>query len=613
MRKILLILITLLSIVAWGQSNHLQLVPIKGEYVKTQTLTPFIGKYNLHALTISGSVTLNSDTSLVRVIMHDVKGKSYLIYEATPMLINGKSDEFYNAGEETNWMCGIVPQDLKIIIKDAVLTLSEMTPTPYNPVNHPLRNRASNDSIRIKQVKTKVDRINAYLRSHNCRWFATMSDRNMLSYSDKGCDDSTFDYIDYYGGGIIEIGSRNSAINRENPSSFVPDFDWRCRHGINWTTPVKRQMFPEFGGDSIDSGYCIQFGALGAMESLENIYYNTKIDSDYSEQDLKNMCVQHPEWDWRSQVSNCLLNYGVTIEDSCRLSINDDHIRKASWPVTKITGYRKIFTSERVNYNNIDSIKSALIHHGPMLSCIARPNHAMALLGYRTINVGDTIELLGNGDDRYQYRIEEGDDLIGRTLWIYKDSYGLNHPYDSSGFMYVVFNDYSDMTTPVYFEGPMIYSSGSIITPAIEDRDGDGYYTWGFNLPKPSSLPDWVPDEQDGDDSDPRMGMMDWYGFLHSSCTNDTIYIDEDTEWATFHYIRTPIVVRNGSTLTISAECKVVPGVVIIVRDASTLIINDKGFETVSIIGENGANVILEQNSRQNVSRLNENFITLRR
>lgn len=55
------------------------------------------------------------------------------------------------------------------------------------------------------------------------------------------------------------------------------------------------------------------------------------------------------------------------------------------------------------------------------------------------------------------------------------------------------------------------------------------------------------------------------------------------------------------------------PGVVIIVRDASTLIINDKGFETVSIIGENGANVILEQNSRQNVSRLNENFITLRR
>lgn len=614
MKKLLLMLFCcILSVAAWSQqSRPPRVVSINGTYTSTRTLQPFLGSHNLHALAISGSVTLNSDTSLVRVIMHDVDGKSYLMYEASPMLINGYTETFTDANEETEWMCGVVPQDLKIVVKDATCTVTGLTATQYSADNHPLRAPAQRDSIRIRQVQAKVDKINAYNKANGFKWYATVRNHNLLKYNDKSQDDEDFDYIDYYGGGIMEIGAGSNNGNAE-VSNLVSQFDWRSRHGINWTTCIRNQMFPEIIDEKqLDSGYCIQFAALGAVEALENIYYNRKIDSDYSEQDLRNM-FENGSGSWSDNVSMCLVNDGVTIEDSCHLSYYDNKIRKSTWPITKVTNYKKVFSTNFIPSNSSDSIKSALIHHGPMLSSISKPNHAMTLLGYKVVAVGDTIETLGNNDYKYQYKVNENDRLVGSTCWIFKDSYGLNHPYDCSGYMYIVFNNYNDMTVPIYYEAPMIYSDETNAVPSVYDRDGDGYYTWGFNQPKPVSLPDWVPEEQDGDDSDPTIGMMDRYGFLQSSCINDTILITEDTDWDEFHYVRSPIVIEDGVIFTISAECKVVPNVTIVARNDSSLNIKNKGFEKVSIIAESNAKVNINQNSRLNISRSNSNSVSLRR
>lgn len=617
----------ILSVAAWSQqSRPPRVVSINGTYTNTQTLQPFLGSHNLHALAISGSVTLNSDTSLVRVIMHDVDGKSYLMYEASPMLINGYTDTLTNANEETEWMCGVVPYDLKIVVKDATCTVTGLTATQYSADNHPLRAPAQRDSIRIRQVQAKVDKINAYLQGHNKYWIAGITPMAMLSYNQKRLNDDSesldIDLWDYYVDGIIDIGEYNqndewNELDSNNSSDYVKNFDWRHRHGTSWISPVKKQLTP----NGTETSWCVYFAAIGVVEAMTNLYLNRTINLDLSEKSL-NQIASRPSY--ISSIPTGLKNVGVCLEDDCPLI--DDYTSNTPIPSTvvrfKISNSRPF--SKRTNLNeNIDSIKSCLINNGPMFAETKSAKwHAMTLVGYKVIHEGDTIVDMYENIYTDNVPVTANSDLDGRLCWIFKDSYGIGHPSDVQGYRYVVFNDYECFIVRANYEVPISVPDLSLMPDSISpswqvnvvDRDGDGYYTWGFKQPKPAFLPDWVPDEQDGDDSDPSIGRMDRYGYLYSSCcTNDTIFITEDTDWREFHYVRNPIVLTNGATFTISAECKVVPGVTITAESGTTLNIKDKGFESVSIIGNNGSKVSLQQNSRLNISRNQNNSVSLRR
>ena len=70
------------------------------------------------------------------------------------------------------------------------------------------------------------------------------------------------------------------------------------------------------------------------------------------------------------------------------------------------------------------------------------------------------------------------------------------------------------------------YNDSNIIS---RDDDGDGYYTWGIG-DRPLSVPEWAPNQQDGDDSDYSKGPVNRYGFLkdNNPDNKDTIFVEAD-------------------------------------------------------------------------------------
>ena len=181
----------------------------------------------------------------------------------------------------------------------------------------------------------------------------------------------------------------------------------------------------------------------------------------------------------------------------------------------------------------------------------------MSLVGYKKVEVGDTIIPMNLNEYTENVIISEGDSLIGRTIWIFKDSYGPEAGWDVHGYRYILFNDYNCLRDCAYLKTPAtILNDTTCHNVRVTDEDGDGYYTWGFAQSKPSILPEWVPEEQDGDDTDYAKGPLNYYGYVKKNiyCPNDTIYINTSTTWDTLRHLFRPVVVRSGVTLTIEGE-----------------------------------------------------------
>ena len=227
--------------------------------------------------------------------------------------------------------------------------------------------------------------------------------------------------------------------------------------------------------------------------------------------------------------------------------------------------------------NNINGIKSALICNGPLISGFyldEDKGHAMTMVGYHTIKAGDTIshittEYNGAGI------IPEGDRRIGKTYWVFKNSYG--EDFGRNGYMYVLFNSYTSMVAPKYIKTPLyslIYSDDDIV---CSDNDGDGYYFWGIGNTRPAGLPEWVPKVADGDDSNAKYGPTN-YGYINYGSLQeinpdkkDTIFITEETDWEKENYIWQHIVIKNGGILNITSNIKFYKGVNILVENGGKL------------------------------------------
>ncbi|MDR0940973.1 MAG: hypothetical protein LBM68_01970, partial [Bacteroidales bacterium] len=132
--------------------------------------------------------------------------------------------------------------------------------------------------------------------------------------------------------------------------------------------------------------------------------------------------------------------------------------------------------------------------------------HAVTLVGYKTIQIGDRILIASNTEQR-EIIIEAGNPLIGENAWIFKNNSGTS--WGENGFGYVV-TDWDEISA--YFITGSVTSLQYNNTDIIcEDRDGDGYYFWGIGA-KPETCPDCARDELDGDDSNPNLGAIDEYG-----------------------------------------------------------------------------------------------------
>jgi hypothetical protein len=120
------ILTTLLLAVCCLISNPMvaQTIQIDSNFTADGEIYPFEPDDTIYGLSISGSVNLNSDISLVRVILTDEEGHEWMVYEAYQSILPGDQGTLFQKADETKYLQVYSPQSIKIHIIEASFTLA---------------------------------------------------------------------------------------------------------------------------------------------------------------------------------------------------------------------------------------------------------------------------------------------------------------------------------------------------------------------------------------------------------------------------------------------------------------------------------------------------------
>ncbi len=574
----------------------------------------------IYSLSITCDILFNNPNGFVRILLEDRQGKIYQIIECSSNTALGKVSVLNNYCEETNYLKGIIPEKIKFYIRHSKVSLHQINyyeAEPSTIVPDFLLEQI--DSIRNQQCEQIANNICKYNCDNNIPWIADatymaklpyVTKKQLLSIEDDGTDITS---IEYYSGGIIEIDDGDdNALQSIPTSSYIDSFDWRNRHGTNWMTPVKHQG---------NSGYCVAFAACSMLEAKTNLWFNSKYDLDLSEQDVVHniaRCNSNYTIDriynsgvYPSYALQTIINYGVideVAEPFIDLSLNNIPPRPTGNYMVGISSYTSITPSS----STINQIKHALIHNGPVMSGFnaSNMNHEMALVGYHTIQIGDTLRPVKTTVDGGIFPAliaTAGSQYIGQTYWMFKDNYGTEIDGRIDGYMNLCFHSYNNMNSVFYTTSPISCSILDDDDIVCSDNDGDGFYFWGIG-PKPSTCPDWIPDVPDGDDSNYSVGPMDEYGHcldLHS-LLQDTIYIDNDTTLSEQCYIYRNIVVRNNASLSITNVVNHYSSVSISIQNHGKLIIDGGTLNNACIYCSDYGYIEIRNNGIVNLSQNHE-------
>lgn len=583
-----------------------------GKHIRqNESFSPFQSKTAITGLSITGSFEKTSDEYLVRVLLKDVKGREYLVMESYEEICDKSAQVFTDYCEETMLLEGIVPDSIKVFVRDATVRIESIS-FQYTSHDNMLKGTAFNAAkkeSRKGQVEEIVRRINEYNATHGKIWIAGVTDIALADYKSRqamiGCPDGCpSGGFEYYIDGFFEIGKQNpnasSKTVQRTASNIVSAFDWRNRHGRDWTTPVKNQ-----GG----SRCCVAFAGVSCLEALVNLYYNQIVDTpfnDLSEWELA--CKGNSDGNPLSgslgvspiRALNYLVSHGIGPDSENPFVEN---VANSYTPITpsctvKISSYDSIPQTE-------NNIKQALILQGPLGSGViyndsmnynndlSTDGHAMALIGFGVVHEGDYIGVNSIGN---QY-VGAGNANIGKAYWLFKNSTGSNYPY-----VKIVFTDYTRMAKVFSLNTPIVITSisvDSLTVPTVicEDRDGDGYYFWGIGQ-KPSDAPSWIPDEPDCDDSDygtGPTGNVIGQGIDLGSLKTSTVTINGAEIYNTRRYLYHDIVIPGGSTLTIqNARVDLYGNVKITVQNNGQLIIDSGTLRNAEIALQAGSKLKIQ-------------------
>lgn len=569
---------------------------------------------SLNNLKLNATINISNERSLVRVVLGCSDNKEYLVYEAYSPLTDTGVIEINSAGDETEFLNNASPTYIKILINEADITIKS-----FNYDNNKISKTIEvdiNSSLTSKH-KEKLDKLNQNLTTKNGKWRAGINELSKMSYMEKklyfGVEKYNSLGLEYYNDGIFEfkdlelksksnLSKVKSAVSSEVQSPYIDHFDWREKHGANissspyytgsingWVSPIKTQW----------AGTCWAYAAVGATETLVNLYYNQCINLDLSEHDVVScsgggsssggMAAPALEYIKNTGVVNesCFPNPTNAIQLPCS--------SKCSNPSERI----KIGSLRYYNFSNEDGLKSLIIKT-PMtfdISC-KYLGHVMVLVGYMTIKEGDVL-WHSTASSYPKITIQAGDSLIGRTCWILKNTAGSNEP--TLGYRYFVFDNFNYIST---------YGTCSVFGPITSlrltnndikcvDIDGDGYYNWGVGA-KPASCPACIPNEEDGDDSNPNLGPMDSYGFcrqLTAPLSYPVTTISTNTTWNTKNMLCGNLVITNGAILTISDKLIMPINSTITVSSNSKLVVDGGTITYANIVAENGSEFTLQNNA----------------
>ena len=644
-KKLFLLLFIQLLAISIKADNSFTLAT-KGEMCKTLPInvstasnycfSPFSSRQSAQAITglsVDGSFTRNSKDYLVRIILKDTEGREHLVMESYKELNDEWSGRFSDYCEETHRLNHIKPDSIRIILRGASLQLTKINFIEAESVKTnsvPSINYRNDEQVRTAQVEDIVRRINSYNTIHNKLWRAGVTKLSLKSYEDKkrimGFDDcESTGGMEYYTDGIFEMGDIEDfpLVRSESSLSFVDGFDWREQHGKNWITPNKHQG---------DSGYCHFFTCIACAEALTNLYYNNLLNVDLSEQELACCCGLNDPYHGVSYNLDSLkvpLEYLVShgVCDEVAYPFTDDSLATCQSSETTPNELITISGYGKVNNTNEDSLKEALLEHGPLVSgvhywgynpdwSIWEKNHAMLIVGYGQLHEGDTIYrwIESNGNCNGSYTVSPHDPRIGMTYWIYKNSYGLSLDSARLGYMYYIHYNYNVSVTGTYYILPQITSMNYTDTDIVcEDSDGDGYYYWGIGN-KPTWCPEWVPDVKDGDDSNFLKGKMYYdspniIGDLELLNPNGspTLQINGNTTYNTRQIVFTHVRINSNSTLTVEDVLNLFGRVTITIDSGGELVI-DGGVITNADIDFSTGGKLTIKNGGKLVMRTNTDF-----
>ena len=516
----ILILIIGLSINAFTQT-----INIDSTFYADTEIYPFSQIDSIYGLNITGSCQLNSDTSLIRVIL-GTSEEEYMIFESYPLITQGYDSAFSDICDETCFLNEEEPLYISIEIINASIYIDDII------ISNVWQDNLTELQYQSKRItdQTKIEYMNQNILDNRWNWIADSTEFVKQFYFEKKNyfgEKYNLYGIEYYVSGIYDNVFSENITSTKN-LDLVPEFDWRKKHdahlidskywdgdldeyelGNGWITGIRNQK-------SCES--CSAFGSIATLESSINLYYNYHVDSTeelrLSEKDAFN-CSLYPPGQVGCTCSSgkeiiVILNFirqsGVVNEECyeyvapyCEGFGDDcyDFSTKCTDPIftSDITGSNAIAIMDP--NTNEETLKTALIENGPLVIEVHRLfnptiSHVVSLVGF------------------------EKDDE-DRTIWIMKNSWGLQ---SSNGYVYSALALGTHSNAP-YIESP----ARAIIEPTIYhyppvdyyrhcyDKDKDGYCNWGIGE-KPATCSQNCHDAEDSNDNNRRIGPYDdnYYG-----------------------------------------------------------------------------------------------------
>ena len=506
----------------------------------------------IYALCINASIFQPSLGSFARVVLVDSTGDEYLVAESDQFRNDTAMVDLSEYCEETSNLNGVYPSMLKLYLYNATITINNILMSSRQ--SNETKGRSSFKELRKKQVEDIINRINLSNIRHHRLWRAGVNDLALMNYKNSkrirntdGIDAFTTN-LAYYKGGIYELGELDSMM-AEGSSLYVDSFDWSQKHGKDWITSAKDQ------GTTL---FCQTLAVVGMTEATTNLYYNSLLNLDLSEQDVLSRVYNSGSWAYLIASITDIIHNGIIDEDA--LPFNGYAFNPSVIDPRPEGNERISFNSYTLDFwstnssPEIESVKQHLISYGPCAAGIltSAGGHAIMIFGYNRIQAGQSF-LLDEENNIWSDPIASNDERIGYTYWKFKNSWGPN--WGNNGRGCLICYDYNLMREYYFISSAInstIRSSSDIV---CEDSDGDGYFNWGIGT-RPAHCPSYAPYQRDGDDSNPRIGPVNRFG----KCQNidpdsmNILIIENDTTFFNEHYIGSHIVIRNNSTLTLSGR-----------------------------------------------------------